>query len=71
MSVRMNISLDDDLADRLRDASDGRPSEYIARAVRAKMVEDELRALPDAAGVERDWHAEAEQAAEFLFEPQR
>jgi plasmid stability protein len=66
MSVRMNISLDDDLADRLRTASDGRPSEYIARAVRARMVEDELRALPDA--TEADWHAEAEQSAESLFE---
>ncbi|GGL44006.1 hypothetical protein GCM10011588_68450 [Nocardia jinanensis] len=61
----MNISLDDDLADRLRTASDGRPSEYIARAIRARMVEDELRALPDA---EADWHAEAEQSAESLFE---
>lgn len=64
----MNISLDDDLADRLRTASDGRPSEYIARAIRARMVEDELRALPDATTAEYDWHAEAEQSAEDLFE---
>lgn len=63
----MNISLDDDLANRLRDASDGRPSEYIARAVRAQLLDDELRSLPDATGAERDWHADAEQHAESVL----
>lgn len=64
----MNISLDEDLAARLRAASADRPSEYIARAVRAKLLDDELRALPDA---EYDWHAEAEQHAEAVLFEQR
>lgn len=63
----MNISLDEDLAARLRAASADRPSEYIARAVRAQLLDDELRALPDATPAERDWHADAEQHAESVL----
>jgi len=65
MAVRMNISMDDDLAARLRAASHDKLSDYIAKAVRRQLLEDELRALPDSTGTE--WANDAEQAAEHVL----
>ncbi|PXX52759.1 hypothetical protein DFR70_1307 [Nocardia tenerifensis] len=64
MTVRMNITMDDDLAARLRVASDDKLSDYIARAVRRQMLEDELKTLPDA---DQGWADDAEQAAEHVL----
>ncbi|MBF6330251.1 hypothetical protein [Nocardia transvalensis] len=48
MAVKMNIVLPDEIAARLRDvAGEGKMSDYIARAVRSRLVEDELRALTE------------------------
>lgn len=61
--TRLNITMPDELAEQLRAASGGQLSDYISRAVRRQLLDDELRALPDAVH-DADWHAEAEQAAE-------
>ncbi|MFI6869177.1 hypothetical protein [Nocardia sp. NPDC050406] len=46
MATKMSIVLPDDLATRLREiAGEGKMSDYVARAIRQRMVEDELRAL--------------------------
>jgi hypothetical protein len=65
MAVRMNISMDDDLAARLRAASNDKLSDYISKAVRRQLLEDELRALPDSTGTE--WAKDAEQSAEHVL----
>ncbi|WP_069161067.1 hypothetical protein [Nocardia altamirensis] len=65
MTVRMNISMDDDLAARLRAASADKLSDYIARAVRRQLLEDELKSLPEAPDAE--WAADAEQTAEQVL----
>ncbi|QBS40380.1 hypothetical protein [Nocardia sp. CS682] len=64
MTVRMNITMDDDLAARLRVASDDKLSDYIARAVRRQILEDELKTLPE---VDPEWAAETEQAGEHVL----
>uniref|UniRef100_UPI003F490FE5 hypothetical protein n=1 Tax=Nocardia suismassiliense TaxID=2077092 RepID=UPI003F490FE5 len=61
MATRRNITMDDGLADRLREASGNQPSDYISRVVRRQLLEDELRALPD---TDLAWAAEAEQPVE-------
>ncbi len=65
MTVRLNISMDDDLAARLRAASDDKLSDYISKAVRRQLLDDELRALPDSTGTE--WAKDAEQTAEQVL----
>jgi hypothetical protein len=65
MTVRMNISMDDDLAARLRVASDEKLSDYIARAVRRQLLDDELKSLP--ATVDSDWASDTEQASEHVL----
>lgn len=65
MTVRMNISMDDDLAARLRAASADKLSDYIAKAVRRQLLEDELKALPDSTGTA--WANDAEQTAEHVL----
>uniref|UniRef100_UPI003F49ACC2 hypothetical protein n=1 Tax=Nocardia suismassiliense TaxID=2077092 RepID=UPI003F49ACC2 len=64
MTVRMNITMDDDLAARLRVASEDKLSDYIARAVRRQILEDELKTLPD---VDPEWAAETERAGEHVL----
>ncbi|MEU0876791.1 hypothetical protein [Nocardia brasiliensis] len=64
MTVRINITMDDDLAARLRVASADKLSDYIARAVRRQILEDELKLLPDA---DPAWAADVEQAAEHVL----
>jgi hypothetical protein len=64
--ARLNILMEDDLAARLRTASDGKQGAYIARAVRRQLLEDELAVL--SAGTEDTaWAADAEQAAEDVM----
>jgi hypothetical protein len=65
MTVRMNITMDDDLAARLRVASGDRLSDYISQAVRRRILDDELAALP--ATEDSDWAATAEASAEAVM----
>lgn len=48
MAVRMNILFPEEIATRLKIvAGEGKQSEYVSRAVRRAMVEDDLRALAE------------------------
>ena len=57
MTVRLNVTMPDDIAARLRAAAADRPSDYITKAVRRQLLADELRALPPTPD---DWAADAE-----------
>lgn len=65
MTVRMNITMDDDLAARLRVASGDKLSDYISQAVRRRILDDELAALP--ATEDADWTTTAESGAEAVM----
>lgn len=65
MTVRMNITMDDDLAARLRVASDDKLSDYISQAVRRRLLDDELAAL--SATEDTDWTTAAESSAEAVM----
>ncbi|WP_330180909.1 hypothetical protein OHB26_31615 [Nocardia sp. NBC_01503] len=47
MTTRLNITLPDAVAERLRSASSNRPSEYIERAVMRQLLADDLRILAE------------------------
>lgn len=71
MTTRLNITLPDAVAAKLRAASDNKPSEYITRAITRQMLEDDLRALAEwektnPPNPERDRAADAE-AETILF----
>lgn len=47
MTTRLNITLPDVVAEKLRTASGNKPSEYIERAVTRQMLADDLRRLAE------------------------
>ncbi|MGW0252247.1 hypothetical protein ACWDYH_37040 [Nocardia goodfellowii] len=47
MTTRLNITLTDVVAEKLRAASGNKPSEYIERAVTRQMLADDLRKLAE------------------------
>ncbi|WP_306359983.1 hypothetical protein [Nocardia sp. CC227C] len=47
MTTRLNITLPDAVAEKLRAASENKPSEYIERAVIRQMLADDLRKLAE------------------------
>ncbi|NUS45466.1 MAG: hypothetical protein HOQ24_17460 [Mycobacteriaceae bacterium] len=61
--ARINVVMNDGLAEQLRAASQGKLSEYIVRAVRRQLVEDDLRLLRDLPD-DPDLAALSEEAAE-------
>lgn len=58
MSVRLTVSLPDELAAALREVAGGNLSGYTARALRSALLREQLRAMP---GPDPDWTALAEE----------
>jgi uncharacterized protein with von Willebrand factor type A (vWA) domain len=58
MSVRLTVSLPDDLASALREVAGDNMSGYTARALRSALLREQVRSLP---GPDPEWIALAEE----------
>lgn len=70
MTTRLNITLPDEVAIKLRAASDNKPSEYIERAVTRQMLADDLRKLAEWESANRpnqEFHRLDDEAAEEVL----
>ncbi|MFI5778130.1 hypothetical protein [Nocardia sp. NPDC051570] len=59
--TKLTITMPDELAQAVRDSADGNVSEYIARAVRQRLLEEDLRTLAEFDAT----HAQPELADQF------
>ncbi|MEV6280971.1 hypothetical protein [Nocardia sp. NPDC051832] len=70
MTTRLNITLTDVVAEKLRAASGNKPSEYIERAVTRQMLADDLRKLAEwerSNPSDQGWEQTSDAAAEEIL----